>query len=187
MKQSISWKGVSGTNSRLFHDTWISFWMLKLWVSQQNLKGLRHLYDLVESHVRSLKSLWVSPNSYGTLLSCWTNSPWRYGLLLAEGSMKTDGVWMPCSRWWKRRSEQGNVRQWTLLLLWRNHQIESKQLPLLYSLVIWPLDWLVATAANRMHHAHVKSWSWWRTDTISSKEVEDALCAKGSHFLELSH
>ena len=69
MKQSISWKGVSGTNSRLFHDTWISFWMLKLWVSQQNLKGLRHLYDLVESHVRSLKSLWVSPNSYGTLLS----------------------------------------------------------------------------------------------------------------------
>lgn len=37
--------------------------------SQHNLKGLRHLYDLVESHVRSLKSLGVSPDPYGTLLS----------------------------------------------------------------------------------------------------------------------
>ena len=39
--------------------------------SQHNLKGrgLRHIYDLVESHVQSLKSLGVSPNSYGTLLS----------------------------------------------------------------------------------------------------------------------
>ena len=36
--------------------------------SQHNLKGLRHIYDLVESHVRSLKSLGVSPTSYGTLL-----------------------------------------------------------------------------------------------------------------------
>ena len=37
--------------------------------SQHNLKGLRHIYDLIESHVRSLKSLGVSPDSYGTLLS----------------------------------------------------------------------------------------------------------------------
>lgn len=37
--------------------------------SQHNLKGLRHLYDLVESQVRSLKSLGVSPDSYGALLS----------------------------------------------------------------------------------------------------------------------
>ena len=37
--------------------------------SQHNLKGLRHLYDLIESHIRSLKSLGVSPDSYGTLLS----------------------------------------------------------------------------------------------------------------------
>ena len=37
--------------------------------SQHNLKGLRYIYDLVESHVRSLKSLGVSPDSYGTLLS----------------------------------------------------------------------------------------------------------------------
>ena len=35
--------------------------------SQDNLKGLRHLYDLVESHVRSLKSLGVSSDSYGFL------------------------------------------------------------------------------------------------------------------------
>lgn len=38
-------------------------------MSQHNLKGLRHLYDLIESHVQSLKLLGVSPDSYGTLLS----------------------------------------------------------------------------------------------------------------------
>ena len=37
--------------------------------SQHNLKGLRQLYDNIESHVRSLKSLGVSPDSYGTLLT----------------------------------------------------------------------------------------------------------------------
>ena len=36
---------------------------------QHNLKGLRHIYDLVESHVRTMKPLGVSPDSYGTLLS----------------------------------------------------------------------------------------------------------------------
>ena len=38
-------------------------------MSQYNLKGLRHLYDLIESQVRSLKSLGVSSDSYGCLLS----------------------------------------------------------------------------------------------------------------------
>ena len=33
------------------------------------LRGLRHLYDLVESHVRSLNSLGVTSDSYGSLLS----------------------------------------------------------------------------------------------------------------------
>lgn len=37
--------------------------------SQFNLMGLRHLYDLIETQVRSLKSLGVPPESYGTLLS----------------------------------------------------------------------------------------------------------------------
>ena len=37
--------------------------------SQHDLKGLRHLYDLIESHVRALKSLGVSSDSYGALLS----------------------------------------------------------------------------------------------------------------------
>ena len=36
--------------------------------SQYNLKGLRHLYDTVESQVRGLKSLGVSAESYGSLL-----------------------------------------------------------------------------------------------------------------------
>ena len=36
---------------------------------QHNLKGLRHLYDTVESQVRSLKALGVSADSYGSMLS----------------------------------------------------------------------------------------------------------------------
>ena len=36
---------------------------------QHNLKGLRHLYDTVESQVRSLKALGVSADSYGSILS----------------------------------------------------------------------------------------------------------------------
>ena len=37
--------------------------------SQQDVKGLRQLYDVVESNVRSLKSLGVKADSYGSLLS----------------------------------------------------------------------------------------------------------------------
>ena len=37
--------------------------------SQYNLSGLRHMYDLMESHIRSLKSLGVASESYGSLLS----------------------------------------------------------------------------------------------------------------------
>ena len=36
--------------------------------SQHSLKSVRHLYDEVESHVRSLKSLGGSSDSYGSLL-----------------------------------------------------------------------------------------------------------------------
>lgn len=37
--------------------------------SQTNLKSIRHFFDTVESHVRSLKSLGVPTESYGSLLS----------------------------------------------------------------------------------------------------------------------
>ncbi len=37
--------------------------------SDSNLSGLRHLYDYVETHIRSLKSLEVTADSYGDLLS----------------------------------------------------------------------------------------------------------------------
>lgn len=37
--------------------------------SQHDVKGLRHLYDVIESNVRSLKSLGVSAESYGSLLT----------------------------------------------------------------------------------------------------------------------
>lgn len=37
--------------------------------SDQNLRGLRRLYDEVESHIRSLKALGVGWESYGTMLA----------------------------------------------------------------------------------------------------------------------
>ena len=37
--------------------------------SNYNVRGLRQLYDTVESHVRGLQSLGVSSDSYGSLLS----------------------------------------------------------------------------------------------------------------------
>ena len=37
--------------------------------SSQNLKGLQHLHDTVESHIRSLKTLGVTSESYGSLLA----------------------------------------------------------------------------------------------------------------------
>ena len=36
--------------------------------SSQNVRALRRLFDTVSSHVRSLKSLGVEPESYGSLL-----------------------------------------------------------------------------------------------------------------------
>ena len=43
--------------------------ILKKRTSAHNLKGLRRLYDDVESHVRRLKALGVTSESYGSLLS----------------------------------------------------------------------------------------------------------------------
>ncbi len=37
--------------------------------SHTNVKALRHLYDVVESNIRSLKSLGVTADSYGSLLA----------------------------------------------------------------------------------------------------------------------
>ena len=37
--------------------------------SSHSLKGLRHLYDDVESHIRSLRTLGITPDSYGSLLA----------------------------------------------------------------------------------------------------------------------
>ena len=37
--------------------------------SQHDVRGLRQLYDVIESNVRSLKSLGVKAESYGSLLS----------------------------------------------------------------------------------------------------------------------
>ena len=53
---------------------------------QHNLKGLRHLYDTVESQVRSLKALGVSADSYGSMLgSVFMNKlPEELGLIISR-------------------------------------------------------------------------------------------------------
>ncbi|XP_065917691.1 uncharacterized protein [Dysidea avara] len=52
--------------------------------SQHNLKGLRHLHDTVESHIRGLRSLGIPATSYGSLMSSvlMTKLPQEFRLLV---------------------------------------------------------------------------------------------------------
>ena len=61
--------------------------------SQHDLKGLRHLYDLIESHVRALKSLGVSSESYGALLSSVLLSRLPHELRLIVSRKINDDDW----------------------------------------------------------------------------------------------
>ena len=61
--------------------------------SVHNLKSLRHLYDLVESHIRSLKSLGVSSDSYGSLLSSVLLNKLPQELRLIVSRKVTDADW----------------------------------------------------------------------------------------------
>ena len=56
--------------------------------SPQNIKGLRRLHDLVESNVRSLKSLGVDSSSYGSLLASVliTKLPQELQLIVSRAS-----------------------------------------------------------------------------------------------------
>ena len=68
-------------------DTLLALEMIN---SSQNLKGLRHLYDVVEAQVRGLKALGVSPDSYGTLLSSVFLSKLPHDLRLDIARESTD-------------------------------------------------------------------------------------------------
>ena len=61
--------------------------------SQHDLKGLRHLYDLIESHVHALKSLGVSSDSYGALLSSVLLSKLPHELRLIVSRKTNDDDW----------------------------------------------------------------------------------------------
>ena len=66
---------------------------VELVISQHNLKSLRHLYDIVESYVRSLKALGVSPESYGSLLASVLLNKLPQELRLIVSRKITDGDW----------------------------------------------------------------------------------------------
>ena len=61
--------------------------------SSYNLRGLRRLFDLVESNVRGLRSLGVPPESYGSLLSSvlMNKLPQEFRLLVSRDIK--DGEW----------------------------------------------------------------------------------------------
>ncbi len=61
--------------------------------SSHNLTGLRRLYDLIESHIRSLKSLGVAPESYGSLLSSVLLSKLPTDLRLMTSRKVSDEEW----------------------------------------------------------------------------------------------
>ena len=61
--------------------------------SQHNLKGLRQLYDIVESNVRGLRSLGVPSSSYGGLLSSILISKLPPELRLIVSRELSEGEW----------------------------------------------------------------------------------------------
>ena len=61
---------------------------------QHNLKGLRHLFELIESHVHSLKSLGVSSDSYGALLPLVLLSKLPHELQLIVSRKTSDDEWI---------------------------------------------------------------------------------------------
>ena len=61
--------------------------------STENLQGLRHLFDAVESNVRGLKSLGVSAESYGGLLSSILMSRLPSELCLIVSRELREGEW----------------------------------------------------------------------------------------------
>uniref|UniRef100_A0A1X7SU65 Uncharacterized protein n=1 Tax=Amphimedon queenslandica TaxID=400682 RepID=A0A1X7SU65_AMPQE len=60
--------------------------------STQNLRGLRHLYDIVEAQVRAMKALGVPLQSYGALLSSvfLSKLPHDHRLQIARESSGSD-------------------------------------------------------------------------------------------------
>ena len=62
-------------------------------LSQFDLKGIRHLYDVVESQVRSLKSLGVAAESYGSLLTSVLINKLPQELKLIVSRQVTEDMW----------------------------------------------------------------------------------------------
>lgn len=61
--------------------------------SQHHLKGLRHLFDIVESNVRGLCALGVPPETYGGLLSSILMSKLPPELRLIISRELSEGDW----------------------------------------------------------------------------------------------
>ena len=69
---------------------------LEVVTSPSNLKGLRRLYNNVELHTRSLRSLGVEPTSYGGLLASvlMNKLPHELQLLVSHQISKENENWM---------------------------------------------------------------------------------------------
>ena len=61
--------------------------------SQHEVRGVRHLYDAVESHVRGLRALGVSTESYGGMLTSILMSKLPAEIRLIVNRELTDDTW----------------------------------------------------------------------------------------------
>ncbi len=61
--------------------------------SETDMKGLRQLHDTVQSHIRSLKSMGVAPESYGSLLSSMLMSKLPTSLQLVVSRVVKENEW----------------------------------------------------------------------------------------------
>ena len=62
-----------------------------------NQKGLSHLFDFAETHIRSRKSLGIAADSYGSQLSSVLLNKLPHDMfLLISRKVKTTGTWTPC-------------------------------------------------------------------------------------------
>ena len=127
--------------------------------SQHDLKGLRHLYDLIESHVRALKSLGVSSDSYGALLSSVLLRKLPHELRLIVSRKTNDDDWnldnlMKDEKSMRERELKPTRRILVLLPQLKNRpENHTRQLPC----YLEPQTHVAAIVSRRIRRVHVES------------------------------
>ena len=125
--------------------------------SHSNFKSLRYILDQIESHIRSLKSLGIPSESYGSLLSSMLMSKLPQELRLIVSRTISDGEWnfeevmAVIEKEIDARERAGA----TFVTTARNHV--TKDLPILQPyLVVIHLLYAVLTVDSHTHQSHAR-------------------------------